>query len=122
MSNRPFAIPAKQCFLFGIIASVIMSVMRGPIPPEFLSIGNALFSVVAVAIGAVLLFWFALKYSKEGMFPLFCMMLGNCLGAAAVILYQGGDTMYVIVRLVVGCILTCTAYLYFVKKIKTQTS
>ena len=122
VSNSPFAIPAKHCFLFGIFASVVMSVIRGPIPEEFLSVGNALFSAVAVAIGAVLVFWIALKYRKESVFPIFCMILGNIFGTAAVILYQGGDTLYVIVRLIGGYIVTCLVYQYFVKKIKTQTS
>ena len=123
MSNKPPTLSPKPCFLIGFfLAIILLGAIFDPPTAEFYSVPIALLSTVPTGIGAVVMFWFASKHSKEDMFLFLCVLLGNLLGETAVTLYQGLDVAYVIVRLIGGCIVTCLVYHHFVKKIKTQTS
>ena len=124
MSNKPPTLSPKPCFLIGFfLAIILLGAIFDPPPAEFYSVPTALLSTVPTGITAVVIFWLlSQREKKEDMFLFLCVLLGNIFGGAGVSLYQGADVAYVIVRLIGGCIVTCLAYQYFVKKIKTQTS
>ena len=118
--NKPFPAPATLCFSIGIFLPIMLRGLFGPLAVELYSVSNALANSVVIGISAVVLFW-SLSWlkKKEGMFSFLCTFLGIISGIAAIRLYQGVDTMYAIMCFVASCILTCLAYQYFVKKIKT---